>query len=89
MSRSKLGPTLSLSQFLLRQQVLKQFRTFIRTARKLPDQAQTSAVIDMVRQDFKTYKTIPVKDEDKIKSMLSYGERMLKELKQSAELSEA
>jgi len=83
----RLGKTLSLPQFMVRQQVIKQYRTFIRTARRLPDKNQTDGIIDMVRADFKHNKSIPVDDQMQIKAMYLYGEKMLKELTQSVDFT--
>ena len=46
-------------------------------------------VINWVRNDFKQHSSIPNSDEDRIKSHLKYGEKMLKDLKQNVELSTA
>ena len=46
-------------------------------------------VIDWVRKDFKQYSVIPNSDEDRIKSLLKYGDKMLKDLKQNVDLSTA
>jgi len=86
---SKLGKTLSLSQFMARQQVLKQYRTFLRTAKRLPDKSQSSSIIEMVREEYKHHKSIPVDDSGKIKAMYLYGERMLKELTQNVDFASA
>ena len=82
-------PFLTLNQFMIRGQVLKQYRQFIRTARCLPDKRGSSDVLDWVRADFKTNAAIANSEEDKIKSHLLYGEKMLKELKQSVDFSTA
>lgn len=74
---------------MLRQQVLKQYKTFLRTARRLPDKGQSAEVITWVRSDFKRHSSVPNSDEDKIKGLLNQGERMLKELKQNVDLVEA
>ena len=75
--------------FQVRQEVLKLYRTFFRTIRHLPDERQKSEVADWVRSDFKTHKTISVEDEVTIKNLLFNGEKMLRELKQSVDLSKA
>jgi len=74
---------------MVRQQVLKQYRTFIRTARRLPDKNQTNAIIEAVRADFKQNKSIPVDNSMKIKGLYLYGEKMLKELTQSVGFASA
>jgi len=82
-------PILSLNQFMLRQQVIKQYQTFLRTARKLPDPKDSQEAISWVRADFKANSSIPHSEEDKIKSLLKQGERMLKELKQNVDFATA
>ena len=80
---------LTLNQFMIRGQVIKQYRDFLRTAKRLPDQSSQNDVIDWVRKDFKQYSTIPNSEEDQIKSLLKYGEKMLKDLKQNVDFSTA
>ena len=80
---------LTLNQFMVRGQVIKQYRDFLRTAKRLPDQSSQKDVIDWVRKDFKQYSTIPNSEEDQIKSLLKYGEKMLKDLKQNVDFSTA
>ena len=80
---------LTLNQFMVRGQVIKQYRDFLRTAKRLPDQSSQNDVIDWVRKDFKQYSTIPNSEEDQIKSLLKYGEKMLKDLKQNVDFSTA
>ena len=91
---SYVGPskrvTLSLKEFMLRQEVLKLYRSFFRTIKQLPDPAQRKEVADWVRADFKTYsKNSSLKDEHHVKSLLFQGTKSLNELKQSVELSKA
>jgi len=40
-----------------------------------------------VRTDFKANSLVPASEEDKVKSLLAQGHRMLKELKQNVDLS--
>ena len=80
---------LTLKQFLLRQEVLKLYRSFFRTIRHLPDERQKLEVANWVRADFKANKDLPVENEDHIKHLFYNGEKMLKELKQSVDLSRA
>ena len=58
------APTLTLKQFMLRQEVLKLYRTFFRTIRKLPDERQRGEIADWVRADFKANKDIDPNDEE-------------------------
>lgn len=83
----KLGPTLTLGQFMLRNQVIKQYRNFIRTAKRLPDKKQSQEIIDWVRSDYKANKGIPHAEEEQIKALLYQGEKMLNELKQNVDLA--
>ena len=69
--------------------MLKLYRTFFRTIRQLPDERQKVEVGDWVRSDFKSNKGVSVEDEVQIKSLLYNGEKMLRELKQSVDLSKA
>ena len=79
---------LTLPQFMRRQAVLKQYRTFLRTARRLPlDQSED--IVAWVRSDFKANSSVEPSDEDRVKSLLAQGERMLKELTQNVDLSTA
>ena len=78
-----------MSHFQVRQEVLKLYRTFFRTIRQLPDERQKVEVGDWVRSDFKSNKGVSVEDEVQIKSLLYNGEKMLRELKQSVDLSKA
>jgi len=81
-------PILTLNQFMVRQQVIKQFRTFLRTAKRLPVR-EAEDVIAWVRADFKANSSIAPTEEERIKSLLNQGEKMLKELKQNVDLSTA
>ena len=80
---------LSLKQFLVRQQVLKLYRDFFRTSRLLPDVRQRKDVEEWVRADFKANKNVSHDHEEQIKALYYNGEKMLKELKQSVDLSKA
>jgi len=81
-------PILTLTQFMRRQQVIKQYRDFIRTAKRLP-QDQAEDILNWVRADFKTNSLVSPTEEEKVKSLLQQGERMLKELKQNVDLATA
>lgn len=81
--------TLTLKQFMLRQEVLKLYRTFFRTLRQLPDKSQQKDIAHWIRTDFKANKNIDVSQEDKIKSLLYQGQKMLNELKNNVEFSKA
>lgn len=80
---------LTLKQFMVRQEVLKQYRHFFRTIQKLEDQKQKSEIADWVRTDFQKNKNIQNSEEDRIKALLIYGDRMLKELKQTIDMTKS
>lgn len=82
--------TLTLKEFMLRQEVLKLYRNFFRTIGKIPDPVQRKEVADWIRSDFKSYaKSSSLKDETQVKSLLFQGGKSLNELKQSVDLSQA
>ncbi len=81
--------SLTLKQFMIRQEVLKLYRSFFRTLRHLPDERQRRETADWVRHDFKNYKSIDVNDEERIKSLLYQGQKMHNELKMSVDFSKA
>ncbi|XP_053670576.1 LYR motif-containing protein 2 [Anopheles nili] len=76
---------LSLKQFMLRQEVLKLYRTIFRTIRQVPDAANRRDLRDWARTDFRNNKNQT--DELAIKMLLQHGTRSLKELQTSLELS--
>jgi hypothetical protein len=73
---------------MIRGQVIKQYRDFLRTAKKLPDENMKKDVVVWVRSDFKANASVPNSQEDQIKSLLKHGEKMLKELKQNVDVVE-
>ena len=82
--------TLSLKQFMLRQQVIRMYRDFFRTTARLHDAGQREEIRELVRGDFRANQDLDLElDEDKVKSLLFHAEKMLRELKQSVDLSEA
>ena len=76
---------LTLKQFMLRQEVLKLYRTFFRTIRKLPDKQQQTEIAAWVRQDFKANANIDPVQEDQIKALLFQGQKMLNELMEAVD----
>ena len=80
---------LTLKQFMLRQEVLKLYRTLFRTLRQLPDKSQQLETAAWVREDFKANKNIDVSQEDRIKALVYQGQKMLNELKNNVEFSKA
>ncbi|XP_052741176.1 LYR motif-containing protein 2 [Bicyclus anynana] len=79
--------TLSLKQFLLRQEVLKLYRDIIRTLRKVPDESTRLELKEWARTDFRNNKHHS--DETTIKSMLHYGRKSLDDLRKSLALSDS
>merc|ERR1719381_54496 len=82
-------PIMTLNQFMIRGQVMKQYRDFLRTAKRLPDEYMRKDVLEWVKADYRTNANIPNSQEDQIKSLLKYGDKMLKELKQNVDLATA
>merc|ERR1712189_92387 len=82
-------PIMTLNQFMIRGQVMKQYRDFLRTAKRLPDEYMRKDVLEWVRKDYRNNANIPNSQEDQIKSLLKYGDKMLKELKQNVDLATA
>jgi len=80
---------LTLKQFMLRQEVLKLYRTFFRTLRQLPDKNQQVEVAQWVRTDFKSNSNIDHSQDDRIKALVYQGQKMLNELKNNVEFSKA
>ncbi|CAK1585673.1 unnamed protein product [Parnassius mnemosyne] len=79
--------TLSLKQFLLRQEVLKLYREIFRTLRQIPDESTRSELKVWARADFRNNKHHT--DESAIRSMLYYGRKSLTDLKKSLALSKS
>ncbi|KAG4075683.1 hypothetical protein HA402_003508 [Bradysia odoriphaga] len=78
-------PTLSLRQFMLRQEVLKLYREIFRTIRKVPDESSRTELKEWTRSDFRN--NIHHTEEITIKMLLNHGKRSLSELRTSLELS--
>ncbi|KAG8285454.1 LYR motif-containing protein 2 [Homalodisca vitripennis] len=76
---------LTLKQFMLRKQVLKLYRDTLRSIRQVPDRDSQLELRKWARQDFENNKHL--EEEITIKMMIKHGERSLKELQQSLELS--
>ena len=80
---------LTLKQFMIRQEVLKLYRTFFRTIYKLPDKRQQEEMAIWVRSDFKANANIDPANEDQIKALLYQGQKMHNELKNNVDFSQA
>ena len=90
MSPSGATSTLTLKQFMLRQQVIRLYREFFRATAKLEDGGQKEEIRSLIRADFKANQSLDTSlDEDKVKSLLFHGEKMLRELQQNVDLSKA
>lgn len=76
---------LNLKQFLLRQEVLKLYRTLYRTINKIPDESSKKDLKSWLRDDFE--KNRNKSEEIDIKMLIHQGNRSLTELKTSLELS--
>jgi len=70
---------------MLRKQVLKLYRDILRSIRQVPDQESQQELKLWARQDFEKNKHHT--EEITIKMMIKHGERSLKELQQTLELS--
>ncbi|CAH0390755.1 unnamed protein product [Bemisia tabaci] len=77
--------TLSLKQFMLRKEVLKQYKTFLKTIKRVPDEQSRLELLDWIRRDYKNNKHHS--DEQTIKVMLKFGEKHLKDLETNLDLS--
>lgn len=77
--------TMTLKQFMVRQQVLKLYRSLLRAIRGIPDEGNKNEVLQWVRTDFKNNKHHT--DEYVIKMLIHHGERQLKQLQQNLAFS--
>lgn len=76
---------LSLKQFMLRQEVLKLYRTIFRTIRQVPDASSRQELREWARSDFRANRNQT--EELAIKMLIQHANRSLKELQTSLELS--
>ena len=66
------------------------YRDFFRTTARLDDAGQREEIRELVRVDFRANRDLDLDlDEDKVKALLFHAEKMLRELKQSVDLSKA
>jgi hypothetical protein len=70
---------------MVRQQVLKLYRSLLRAIRGIPDEGNKNEVLQWVRTDFKNNKHHT--DEYVIKMLIHHGERQLKQLQQNLAFS--
>ncbi|XP_055318085.1 LYR motif-containing protein 2 [Sitodiplosis mosellana] len=78
-------PTLSLKQFMLRQEVIKLYREIFRSIKLVPEVSSRNDLKQWTRSDFRA--NMHHTDELTIKMLLQHGQRSLKELQTSLELS--
>ncbi|XP_047025240.1 LYR motif-containing protein 2 [Helicoverpa zea] len=79
--------TLSLKQFMLRQEVLKLYREIFRTLKLVQDERTKADLRDWARADFRN--NMHHTDEIAIKAMLQHGKKSLNDLKKSLALSKS
>ncbi|KAL5010251.1 hypothetical protein ScPMuIL_012556 [Solemya velum] len=79
------GSIPTLKQFLLRSEVLKLYRQFIRTVKEVSDSAQRKEFENWIRHDFRRNKHIT--DEESIRMMITRGRMSLKELETTVEMA--
>ena len=82
-------PALTLKQFMVRRQVLKLYKDFFRTVRRLPEGQERRELADLVRDDFKRHKGVSPAEEERVLALFHHGQRSLNELKQTLDLSRA
>ncbi|XP_055630936.1 LYR motif-containing protein 2 [Toxorhynchites rutilus septentrionalis] len=83
---SKLPKTaLNFKQFMLRQEVLKLYRTILRAIRQVPDKSSQHELREWARADFRANKHQT--EELAIKMLMQHATRSLKELQTSLDLS--
>lgn len=78
-------PLFPFPQFMLRQEVLKLYRTIFRTIRHVPDQSSRHELREWARADFRANKHHT--EELAIKMLMQHANRSLKELQTSLGLS--
>ncbi|BET00925.1 unnamed protein product [Nesidiocoris tenuis] len=78
-------PAMSLKEFMLRKQVLQLYRDILRAIKEIPSPEDRKYMKDWAKSDFLANKHHT--DEMTIKMMIKHGERSLKELRQSLEMS--
>ncbi|KAJ1531536.1 hypothetical protein ONE63_000211 [Megalurothrips usitatus] len=76
---------MSLKQFMVHQEVLKLYRSFLKSIKEVESLEDRKYLREWVQADFRKYKE--EKDEVTIRNLIVNGERALKELQQSLTLS--
>ncbi|XP_021913405.1 LYR motif-containing protein 2 [Zootermopsis nevadensis] len=77
--------TMTLKQFMVRQQVLKLYRSFLQAIREVPNEESKKELLEWIHSDFKNNKHHT--DEYTIKMLIYHGERQLKQLRQNVAFS--
>ncbi|XP_063926089.1 LYR motif-containing protein 2 [Zophobas morio] len=78
-------PVLSLKHFILKQEVKSLYRRIFRAIRQVPDAGHRQELKEWARRDFRTNSHHT--DETSIKMYIKYGERCLRELENTINLS--
>ncbi|XP_040839704.1 LYR motif-containing protein 2 [Ochotona curzoniae] len=88
MGVSRLPPaTLTLKQFLRRQQVLLLYRRILQAIQRVPDDSDRKYLRDWAREEFKRNKSAT--QEDVIRMMITQGNMQLKELEKTLALAKS
>ncbi|NXU31175.1 LYRM2 protein, partial [Thalassarche chlororhynchos] len=80
-------PSLSPSQFLRRQQVLRLYRKILRAIREVPAEADRHYLKDWTREEFRRNKDAT--EEDAIRMMITQGNMQLQELQRTLKLAKS
>ncbi|XP_049628259.1 LYR motif-containing protein 2 [Suncus etruscus] len=88
MAASRLPPaTLTLKQFMRRQQVLLLYRRILQAIRKVPNDSDRRYLRDWAKEEFKRNKNAT--EEDMIRMMITQGNLQLKELEKTLALAKS
>lgn len=88
MAASRLPPaTLTLKQFMRRQQVLLLYRRILQALRQVPNESDRKYLKDWAREEFKRNKSAT--EEDTIRMMITQGNMQLKELEKTLALAKS
>ncbi|NP_001264945.1 LYR motif-containing protein 2 [Gallus gallus] len=88
MAASRLPPsTLTLRQFLRRQQVLQLYRRILRALRDVPAEADRRHLQQWAREEFRRNKDAT--EEDAIRMMITQGHMQLRELQKALKLAKS
>lgn len=88
MATSRLSPvTLTLKQFMRRQQVLLLYRRILQAIREVPNDSDRRYLKDWAREEFKRNKNAT--EEYTIRMMITQGNMQLKELEKTLALARA